>query len=376
METRARFVLVGLFSLAVILAGFGFVYWLRNTGGLGERSVYRIRFDNSVSGLLLGSAVQFNGIRVGEVTELGLNPDDPRQVLATIAVREDTPVRIDTKVGLAFGGLTGVPEISLEGGTPEAGTPKAIDGGPPLLLAEAGGSVEWTSAARSAFASVEALLSNNSESLTDTISNLDAFSKALARNSDSLDDIIAGLARLAGVRAGGRIEVFYTLSPAADVSPPGRIPQGQLVVAVPVVPVAFDTQRLMMRTGQRDRNVFEGVGWSDMMPKLAQGAIIQSFANAGYSRAGRDFQGLAADHTLLLEIDSFHIVEGQPSSAKVSLYASIVDTSGSIVAAQRFETDGPIKAMEADAAAHALDSAFQQVEARLVVWALNAIGES
>ena len=79
METRAPYALIGLFVLAVIGAVFGFVYWLHNSGGLGERAVYRVRFENTVSGLLTGAAVLFNGIRVGEVTDLGLNPDDPQR---------------------------------------------------------------------------------------------------------------------------------------------------------------------------------------------------------------------------------------------------------------------------------------------------------
>jgi phospholipid/cholesterol/gamma-HCH transport system substrate-binding protein len=68
METRARYALIGLFMLAVVAASFGFVYWLENKGGFGQRDYYRLRFESSVSGLLAGSAVLFNGIRVGEVT--------------------------------------------------------------------------------------------------------------------------------------------------------------------------------------------------------------------------------------------------------------------------------------------------------------------
>jgi phospholipid/cholesterol/gamma-HCH transport system substrate-binding protein len=72
METRAPFIIVGAFVLAAIGAVFGFVYWLHNTGGTGARTVHHIQFDGSVSGLLVGAAVLFNGIRVGEVTDLGL----------------------------------------------------------------------------------------------------------------------------------------------------------------------------------------------------------------------------------------------------------------------------------------------------------------
>ncbi len=116
METRAPFVIVGAFVLAAIVAVFGFVYWLQNTGGLGPRTSYHVQFEGSVPGLLVGAAVLFNGIRVGEVTELGLAPGNPRGVNATISVASTTPVRADTKVGLEFQGLTGVPVIALEGG--------------------------------------------------------------------------------------------------------------------------------------------------------------------------------------------------------------------------------------------------------------------
>ena len=45
METRAPFVIVGAFVLAAIVAVFGFVYWLQNTGGLGPRASYRLQFE-------------------------------------------------------------------------------------------------------------------------------------------------------------------------------------------------------------------------------------------------------------------------------------------------------------------------------------------
>jgi len=109
METRAPFIIVGAFVLAAIGAVFGFVYWLHNAAGTGARTVHHVKFEGSVSGLLIGAAVLFNGMRVGEVTKLGLAADSPRQVDATIAVASGTPVHSDTTVGLDFQGLTGVP---------------------------------------------------------------------------------------------------------------------------------------------------------------------------------------------------------------------------------------------------------------------------
>src|SRR4029077_17509271 len=98
METRAPFVVVGAFVLAASAAVFGFVYWLQNTGGLGPRPTYHVQFEGWVAGLLAGASVLCNCIRVGQVPELGLAPDKPRGVNATISVASTTPVRADTKV--------------------------------------------------------------------------------------------------------------------------------------------------------------------------------------------------------------------------------------------------------------------------------------
>src|ERR1051326_9576697 len=107
METRANYVLIGAFTLAVVAAAFGFVYWFSNLGDHGVRDTYRVVFDGTVSGLRTGSTVLFNGMRAGEVTELKLNPTNARQVVATIAVEPKTPIRADTTVSLDFQGLTG-----------------------------------------------------------------------------------------------------------------------------------------------------------------------------------------------------------------------------------------------------------------------------
>ena len=40
METRARYILMGLFVLLITVGGFGFVYWLHNTSSVGEKAVY------------------------------------------------------------------------------------------------------------------------------------------------------------------------------------------------------------------------------------------------------------------------------------------------------------------------------------------------
>jgi phospholipid/cholesterol/gamma-HCH transport system substrate-binding protein len=117
METRANYALIGLFTLAVILGVFGFIYWFKTFGQQTIRTNYTVHFNGSVSGLLNGANVLFNGLKVGEVTELGLIPEEPNRVFARISVDSRAPIKTDTAAALEFGGLTGVASVALTGGS-------------------------------------------------------------------------------------------------------------------------------------------------------------------------------------------------------------------------------------------------------------------
>ncbi|WP_081194314.1 MlaD family protein [Halomonas sp. 18071143] len=125
METRAHHIMIGLFTVLTAAAALLFALWMSHAAGERDYQPYRILFERSVSGLAVGSKVQYNGIEVGDVTELSLNPDDPRQVLASIRVYEDTPVKTDTRARLAFASITGSMSVQLHGGTPES--PRLLD---------------------------------------------------------------------------------------------------------------------------------------------------------------------------------------------------------------------------------------------------------
>ena len=179
METRARYALIGLFLLAVIVASFAFVYWTENKGGFSDRDIYQIRFQGSVSGLLTGSAVLFNGLRVGEVTGLSLNPDAPQEVIATIGVVRNTPIREDTDVSIETQGITGGAAIALRGGKSSA-LLQTSEGKPATLVAPAQAGQDWSQAARDAFQHVDEILAQNADSLHSAIANIDTFAGALA----------------------------------------------------------------------------------------------------------------------------------------------------------------------------------------------------
>ncbi len=124
METRAHHVIIGAFTIGVFLLALGFVLWMSKSGTDHRFNDYDIVFTEAVTGLSTGGLVQYNGIKVGEVTHLQLAPDDPRKVMARVRLDATAPVRQDTRAKLGLQGVTGLAFIQLSGGKP---------GSPPLL---------------------------------------------------------------------------------------------------------------------------------------------------------------------------------------------------------------------------------------------------
>ena len=180
METRANYVVIGLFTLAVIVGAFGFIYWFNTIGGAGERATYRIVFDSSVSGLRTGASVLFNGIRVGEVTELKLDPAQPRAVVAMVSLEKNVSVRADTAVSLEYQGVTGTASIALRGGSDAS---PLAPGNPPTLKVDAAGAQDVTQAAREAMRRIDQLVADNETVLKGALQNIEVFSQTLATNS-------------------------------------------------------------------------------------------------------------------------------------------------------------------------------------------------
>lgn len=195
MESRAGHALVGLFTLAVLAALFGFAYWF--SSGSGARKVdVRIIFNDKVSGLGRGSSVLFNGLRVGEVTQIGLQPDNARQISAVIRVDDWTPLRVDTRARIEGQGLAGVVSVQLLGGDPRSAvlTPQAGQTLPTITAEHSEDIFETVrTIARRAddiIGGVEVLIKENSGAIRDKVRNAEQFSAALADNSDGVDKLM------------------------------------------------------------------------------------------------------------------------------------------------------------------------------------------
>jgi phospholipid/cholesterol/gamma-HCH transport system substrate-binding protein len=379
METRARYALVGLFMLAVIAASFAFVYWLENKGGFAQQETYRIKFQGSVSGLLVGSTVLFNGIRVGEVTGLGLDADAPQEVIATIAVVRGTPIRADTEINIETQGLTGGAAVALRGGSATSPLAAGDGGAPPTLLAMPQAGQDWTQAARDAFQRVDKVLAENSEALKSAITNIDTFSDALARNADKVDGILAGLERMTGGSTNPAEMPVYDLAAAKDLPPaPAEPPSWLLVVPEPTTLMGFNTDKILLQPSEGESVPVANARWGDNLPILMQARLIQSFENAGYAKSvSRTRDGVAGDYQLILDIRRFGIsTSAQPPSAEIDFIAKLVDKDGKIVNASTFQGSAPVKGEGPHAYVDAVDEAFVKLAQDLIGWVTTALAEA
>ncbi len=199
METRANHALIGAFTLAVIAAAFAFVWWFSDIGQNRDRAIYRIQFPGAVSGLTPGSAVLFNGIRVGDVVNLNFDPQDPAKVIARVEIAKNTPVRTDTRARLEMTGLTGGAVVQLTGGSPTAPALPLVtteDGDPnnaPVLIAEASAFQDILEGARTVlqqaqttFGDIQGLVGNSRGSIERSLQNVETFTAALAANSGDI----------------------------------------------------------------------------------------------------------------------------------------------------------------------------------------------
>lgn len=134
METKARYILVGAFTLGAMGALLAFLLWLAQVEITRAYAQYDIVFD-TVSGLSQDSVVRYNGVDVGKVLSIDLDRENPQFVRVRVEVRATTPVRQDTTATLSSQGVTGVSFVALEGGSPTSDPLVAMPPAPVPLIA-------------------------------------------------------------------------------------------------------------------------------------------------------------------------------------------------------------------------------------------------
>ncbi|AXY43360.1 MlaD family protein [Halomonas sp. JS92-SW72] len=223
METRAHHLVIGLFTVIALVAALGFALWLGKSATDREVTYYEVGFDRPVGGLDTGNAVLFSGIRVGDVADLRLDPDDPRLVRALVRIDADIPVREDTRASLVLANITGSMNIQLQGGSPERERLRGSRESPPLILAEPSPLSSLLADGETLVGGLNQLLINanrllaeeNTDRVEQILINLEQLSEELAARSGELGAVVDIADRL-GEEATSLLRSLAGLSQSAE----------------------------------------------------------------------------------------------------------------------------------------------------------------
>jgi phospholipid/cholesterol/gamma-HCH transport system substrate-binding protein len=194
MEIRAHYVAVGAFVLLMVVLGFASVLWLARGTLTTQFTKYDIYFAGPVSGLREGSVVEYNGVPVGKVLEVRIDPANVERIRVNIEIDSKVVIKADAKGNVETNLLSGVAYIQIAGGTQDA----------PVLTAGEGERYPVIASRRSRLANVYArvpqlleklnevadnvndlLGDKNRQAISETLENVRAFSGNLsARDKD------------------------------------------------------------------------------------------------------------------------------------------------------------------------------------------------
>jgi phospholipid/cholesterol/gamma-HCH transport system substrate-binding protein len=205
IETKVNYTLVGAFVLLLGTALIAGALWLASGGAFQKKyDLYLAIEDESVAGLNLNAPVKFNGVEVGKVRGIQLDPANPERVRLLFAIERGTPIREDTLAVLKTQGLTGIAYVELTGSTGDA-PPLRASGAEryPVIRTKPSLSTRLENVLTTVLAKLDSTSSNidailsdeNREAFTRTLANLSAVSQALAERTGALDAGIASATR-------------------------------------------------------------------------------------------------------------------------------------------------------------------------------------
>lgn len=205
METRANHLLIGGFVIAVVLLTLACLLWLGRFGGERDSALYDIVFAESVIGLSKGSAVSYNGVPVGEVVSLAIDPKDLSRVVVRVRINNRDLVRRDTEATLGFAAVTGVADIRLSGGSlqsprlyEEGRVPGIVASPSPLAKLASSGEDIMVNINEVAARLSDLLSPQNVAKVESVLDNVDALVASLGEERETLAEAIRHLSAASG----------------------------------------------------------------------------------------------------------------------------------------------------------------------------------
>ncbi len=205
MDTKGHYTIVGLMVVFLGAALIATVVWLSVGWDRPVYNTFLVYMDQSVSGLSMEAPVRFNGVTVGYVTEMDLNPKNAQEVIVTLAIKEGSPITTSTIATLTSQGITGIAYIDLSAKTPNAPLMKTREYPPypvipsvPSLMVQLSSIVKDASVQFHGVAeSMQSVLdAQNAANIKQILINLNVIAQSLATNETQFNQMIQSSAKL------------------------------------------------------------------------------------------------------------------------------------------------------------------------------------
>ncbi len=205
METKVNFAAVGVFVVVLLAALVAGILWLASGGASKKHYDHYLAIEKeSVAGLNLNAAVKYNGVDVGKVSDIRLDPEDPTRVTLEFLIERGTPIKTDTEAVLKTQGLTGIAYVELSGSTAGAPPLRAAPGEQyPVIRTKPSLAARLENVLSTALSKLDAtsntinelLSKENLESIKSTLANISAVTQAVAARKDEFNAGIASAAQ-------------------------------------------------------------------------------------------------------------------------------------------------------------------------------------
>lgn len=258
-----NYALVGSFVLLLGAALIAGALWLASGGAFQKKyDLYLAIEEESVAGLNLNAPVKFNGVDVGKVREIHIDPANPERVILLFAIERGTPIKNDTVAVLKTQGLTGIAYVELSGG--------ARDAAP--LVAKPGSEYPEIQTKPSLSARLENVLTSVLAKLDSTSKNINAILSD--ENQASFKNALADIATVAHTLAARKEALDSGITNATRTFDNAARASAKLAPAIERVGKAADAVEKMGNEVTTTAKTFNGVGndakrlTSQTMPEL------------------------------------------------------------------------------------------------------------
>ena len=212
MDTKINFFKIGLFVIVLVISLLVIVFWLGKFGFEKKKfDEYTIYFQESVSGLNIGSSIKYKGFEVGNVNEIKLNPLNLEEIQIDIVIKKGTPIKEDNYAVLGNLGITGLKYIELKGGSNDSKLLQKDENGFRIISSKTSdlttlvdSTTDLTNQLTQVLAQMKKLLADENiktisqilDKTQNSMSNIEQFSSYLVSNEKKIDELLKNISIL------------------------------------------------------------------------------------------------------------------------------------------------------------------------------------